>query len=209
MLRGTMDLPLGVVKHRVGTALGRPRRWRYLEHLPKGGVGAEIGVFRGEFTPHILRVTRPRHLHLIDGWWELYGDRYPDWGEYTEHGQLETRRAYAEARRRTDGQKVTFHVGDDLSVLPEFPNLYFDWVYLDSSHQYDHTLKELAILTRKVKLVIMGDDWTDQEDADGPNAGCARAVRDFCAAPGWTLLEPDHVFAQWSMIRQQNLAAGV
>jgi hypothetical protein len=77
---------LGRLKPRAGTALRRPRRWRYLEMLPNRGIGAEIGVFRGEFTRHILRVAQPRELHLIDGWWELYGERYPDWGAYTDHG---------------------------------------------------------------------------------------------------------------------------
>jgi Methyltransferase domain len=190
------------LKYGVGTVLGRPRRFRYLDMLPKGGIGAEIGVFRGEFTPEIIRVTCPRELHLIDGWWELYGECYPDWGSYTEHGRLQTRKMFEEARRRTRGKPVTFHVGDDLAILPTFDDRFFDWVYLDTSHEYEHTLTELEILDRKVSGTIMGDDWRENPDADDPNAGGARAVRAFCQSHGWKLLDPDRAFQQWAIIRR-------
>jgi Methyltransferase domain len=189
------------VRHGVGTALGRPRRWRYLEILPKGAIGAEIGVFRGEFTPHIIRVANPRRLHLIDGWWELYGERFPDWGAYTGHGTLPTRTAFEEARRRTRGKPVTFHVGDDLAILSTFEDRYLDWAYLDSSHEYGHTIEELQLLDRKVSGVIMGDDWREDPAADDPNAGGARAVRAFCESSAWSLLDPDMVFSQWAIAR--------
>ena len=192
---------LQALKHQIGTWMGRPRRWDYLTNLPKGGVGAELGVFRGEFTPHILRITKPRELHLIDGWWELYGDHFPDWGTYTDHGQLSTRQAYDEAKRRTAGAAVVFHVGNDLDILPTFADGFFDWVYLDSSHQYDHTMRELEILQHKVAQTIMGDDWRLDPNADDANAGCARAVRDFCEGHGWRLVEPDRIFLQWAIVR--------
>jgi hypothetical protein len=187
------------IKYHVGTLLGRPRRFRYLERLPKRGIGAEIGVFRGEFTPDIIRITQPCELHLIDGWWKLWGDYYPDWGAYTEHGRLATVRAYTEAQRRTAGKPVRFHVGDDLQVLPQFSDGFFDWVYLDSSHQYEHTMRELEILQHKVREVIMGDDWRTEADAEDVNAGGARAIREFCRQSGWRLLELDPVFGQWSI----------
>lgn len=192
---------LGKVKYALGTLLGRPRRWRYLEQVAKGGVGAEIGVFRGEFTPHLLRVTRPRHLHLIDGWWTLYGERYPDWGAYTEHGALETRRAYEETLRRVDGAPCTIHVGDDVEILARFPDHHFDWVYLDTSHQYDHTRRELEVLRDRVKPagVILGDDW--KEDPGHVNHGCSVAVSEFCAREGWALGAIDS-FSQWSIRRR-------
>ena len=44
---------------------------------------------------------------------------------------------------------------------------------------YDHTMKELQLLIRKVKPggVIAGDDW--QPEPDHPHHGVCRAVREF------------------------------
>jgi len=58
-----------------------------LRHLPRHARGAELGVFRGEFTRHLIEVTRPRELHLVDGWWPLFGETFPDWGAYTDFGR--------------------------------------------------------------------------------------------------------------------------
>jgi hypothetical protein len=66
----------------------------HLQQLPKGGVGAEIGVYRGEFGPDLLRVTEARELHLIDSWWTL-AETYDDqW-----YGTKDTREAYELTRR--------------------------------------------------------------------------------------------------------------
>ena len=179
--------PLG----RARALLERSARKRVLRTLPRGAVAAEIGVFRGEFTDHILRITRPRELHLIDGWWIIFGERFPDWGPYSDGGRLRTRDAYEEARavvrRRSAEDVCTFHVGDDVLLLQRFPDSHFDWVYLDTSHHYEHTLEELTILDLKVKPsgLIVGDDW--QEDPDHRHHGVCRAVREFCGESQWEL----------------------
>jgi hypothetical protein len=188
------------LRERLARALGRPRRERFLRHLPRGSVGAEVGVFRGQFTRHILDVVRPSRLHLVDAWWLLYGERYPDWGAYTDHGRLGTREAYEEVReilRRHDRAGVAvIHVADDLQCLAGFPPETFDWVYLDSSHEYEHTRRELALLVPRMKRggVICGDDWHD--DPAHEHHGVAKAVRELCAREGWTLAERD-AFGQW------------
>jgi Methyltransferase domain len=184
-----------VLKHAIGTAIGRPRRWRFLEQLPKGATGAEVGVFRGEFTRHIVRVTTPKELHLIDGWWALYGERFPNWGAYTEFGRLTTTRAYEEALAAAP--EGNFHVGDDVEILSTFSDGYFDWVYLDTTHRYEHTLAELAVLDQKARI-IAGDDW--HEDPSHGHHGVCRAVREFCASNGWRL-GPIDPFGQWIITR--------
>ena len=51
-------------------AIGRPTssRLRLLERMPRGGVCAEIGVWKGDFSDRILRYANPKSLHLIDPW---------------------------------------------------------------------------------------------------------------------------------------------
>lgn len=198
-------------KYRLGTALGRPRRERFLRRLPRHSVGAEIGVFRGHFTRHLLTIVEPSQLHLIDGWWLLYGERYPDWGAYTEHGRLGTREAYEEveaivARHDVRGA-VTIHVENDLSCLERFAPGTFDWVYLDSSHEYEHTRAELRLLSPRMKTggVICGDDWVD--DPAHPHHGVAKAVVEFCAGGDWSLTDRD-ACGQWMVRRVPDSPRG-
>jgi hypothetical protein len=42
--------------------------------IPRGGVGAELGVHKGYFTELLLEVTQPRRLHLVDPWYLLCGE---------------------------------------------------------------------------------------------------------------------------------------
>jgi hypothetical protein len=187
-------------KRGLARLLGTPSREDFLRCLPKHSVGAEIGVFRGEFTGHILTQVEPLGLHLIDAWWLLYGERYPDWGPYTDFGRLGTREAYAQAEavvRRWDKRGVCrFHIGDSVGILETFEDHYFDWVYLDSSHEYEQSRRELDVLGRKVRSggLITGDDW--HEEPDHVHHGLARAVREFCQLHGWKIEGVDR-FAQW------------
>lgn len=187
---------------RVTGALGiRLDREDFLQKIPPGGVGAEIGVFRGEFTAKLLDICRPGELHLFDGWWHLYGETYPDWGAYTDFGRLPTRTAYQDTlesvERHRGKAKVEIHVGDDCELLEKIPDSYFDWVYLDSSHQYEHTARELEILNRKVKPtgLITGDDWKD--DPGDPNHGASIAIQEFCERSAWKVASRDTRFNQW------------
>ena len=69
------------------------RRW-VLELLPKGGVGVEIGVFRGHFSNLICQIAQPRKLYLVDPWTTL-GETF-GWGKaYTNFDTLPTRVARA------------------------------------------------------------------------------------------------------------------
>ena len=191
-----------VLAYRSGTLLGRPRRERFLRQMPKGGVCAEIGVFRGHYSREILRIIRPRELHLVDPWWEMFGDQFPDWGEFTDYGRTTTRGAYEETlaiiARYGKDTDCQVHVGMSTTVLQQFPDAYFDWVYLDSGHEYDSTLRELEVLSRKMKpgKMITGDDFI--EDPSRINHGCSVAIREFCEKEGWRLGEVDG-WGQWTI----------
>jgi hypothetical protein len=189
-----------------GTYRTYPVRAEFLRFLPLGGVGAELGVFRGEFSRSILEVTQPRELHLVDCWWLLYGERYPDWGPYTDHGRLETRRAYAEvmdlATKFAGATGTVVHVCDAAEYLAAMPASYFDWVYLDTSHEYEQSRRELAAGAMCVKAggLITGHDW--QEDSAHPHHGLCRAIREFCHSRSWRIVHLDN-HSQWAIQRRQ------
>jgi len=174
----------------------------FLKHLPKNAITAEIGVFKGQFSKHILEITKPKELHLIDVWWKLYGEYYSDWGAYTDFGKLSTKDAYQQVLDNTQSNRdaCKFHVGDSLEMLKEMPDQYFDWIYLDSSHSYEATLAELKLLDVKMKPegIITGHDWTPAPNSQ--HYGVSVAVKEFCQATNWELfLLDDHI--QWAIKR--------
>ena len=180
------------------------KREDFLTKIPKGGVGAELGVFKGEFSVHLLEVCRPGKLYLIDVWWERYGEYYPDWGAYTDFGKLKTSDAYEMTRAISDkhkkGTTVELCVGDDLTILSNMPDECLDWVYIDSAHGYQHTVNELTILNNKMKPcgLITGHDW--RPDPQHEHHGVFKAVNEFCAREGWKITSLDH-HSQWCIER--------
>jgi SAM-dependent methyltransferase len=189
-------------------ALMSTSREDFLGIFPQESVGAELGVFKGEFTKDILQRVKPRELHLVDVWWTLFGDTYPDWGEYTNYGKLKTRDAMKMAEQVVAESKwqpkVCFHVGNDVEYLETFPDAYFDWLYIDSSHEYEHTLQELDVANRKTKPngIIAGDDWNDH--IDHVHYGVVKAVKEFLAGSNCRLdlFEDRTGRIQWALRKQ-------
>jgi hypothetical protein len=170
------------------------------EVLPAGGVGAELGVYKGFFSRVLLDVLSPARLHLIDPWY-LLGER---WDE--RDGGESTVTALVEAVRRVGPELVSgqavLHIGSDLDVLPTFPDGCLDWAYVDSVHTYEQASAELELLGVKVRPggVIAGDDWS--ADPDHPFFGVCRAVREFVGRDGFELVYADRGSdCQWAVHR--------
>ena len=170
------------------------QRKDFLQHLPKNGVGVEIGVFKGEFSKDIVEVTKPKRFLLIDLWWKKFGEYYPDWGQYTDFGKLKTKDAFNEAKKNVSQSKnaCLFQIGDSRNVLRQYENNYFDWAYLDSAHNYETTIEELNILKKKVKNsgVISGHDYHPSKDS--PHYGVVEAINEFCSKTQWELKYHDN-----------------
>jgi hypothetical protein len=148
-----------------------------LDFIRPGSVGAELGVFTGLFSEFILRNAAPRVLHLVDPWWQAYGEYYPDWGAYTDYGRLTTRAAHDAAVARTEQARgecaVECHVEFSADWLSRQDDASLDWVYVDSTHHYEDTVQELELLCRKLRPdgYVLGDDW-DPTPARPEHAVC-------------------------------------
>jgi hypothetical protein len=167
------------------------------EFIPKGGVGAELGVFKGQFTPLLIKHTKAVKLHLIDPWYLLAGHWHWGGGDTsTVSGLIKVLRVW---KKEIEVGRVVVHVGDDYEILRTFPDSYFDWVYIDSSHQYEHTLKELSVLHLKVKSqgIISGDDW--QTQPSHKHHGVYLAVTEFCKSTRSELIYADETCRQWAI----------
>jgi hypothetical protein len=136
--------------------------------LPKNSVGAEIGVHHGHFSQQMLEIVAPRELHLIDPWKHESSPTYKEalYGGRARGGQNEMDERYFEvcARFARDVRKtrVRIHRGTSAEVLHQFPDGYFDWVYIDGNHLYEYVKQdlELAAVKTRARGFITGDDYT-------------------------------------------------
>jgi hypothetical protein len=165
-----------------------------LERLPKDSVGAEIGVHLGDFAAEILERVKPYKFHLIDPWRyedsELYSEAW--YGGKAKGGQQELDARHEAVLHRfkalIDIGKVEVHRGTSEEVAKNFPDAYFDWVYIDGNHLYEYIKKDLEIYSEKIKAggYLTGDDYTEGGWWGG---GVKRAVDEFIKAQNVQLIE--------------------
>jgi SAM-dependent methyltransferase len=180
LLSGRIPMDRSILKAEMGVDHRVKNRLFVLNFIKPKSVGAELGVFTGLFSSRIARHPNLSRVTFVDPWWTLYGDYYPDWGRYTDFGRLKTRAAYAAAKRRVLQHRMPnrfIEVTSSYDWLAAQADESLDWVYLDSTHSYDGTKQELALIKRKLKHggLILGDDWVEKD----PHQGVFIAVNEF------------------------------
>jgi hypothetical protein len=138
-----------------------------LEWLPKGAVGAEIGVWRGEFSKGLLRAAEPRELHLVDPW--KFVPSFPSrwYGGMEAKSQADMDAIFAEVQDQfRTNPAVHILRKPSLEAAEAFPNGKFDWVYIDGDHSEEAVLNDLRSWAPKLKRggLLVGDDfqWRDE-----------------------------------------------
>lgn len=135
----------------------------YLE-IPKGGIGAEIGVCKGINSMPLYFISKPSKMYLVDIWTEICPNG-ADWPRmvdpflwYDDHKGLVEKIFSEEIKdgsvelRKEYGSDFLSHIKDDS----------LDWVYLDSDHHYECIAIEMNLAIQKVKKggLIMGHDYS-------------------------------------------------
>lgn len=157
----------------------------FLEWIPKNGIVAELGVETGTYAKKIFEITKPKELHLVDVW-DSISDPWPSREQQSENYTqiLQTFEAAISKRQ------IIVNKGDDISYLLSLPDNYLDWIYIDSSHAYEHTLQELITSDLKVKPggFICGHDYVDNQFGRRSGFGVIKAVNQFINTSDWRLI---------------------
>lgn len=146
-----------------------------LKSFNKNLIIAELGVFKGGFSEDILNICRPKELYLVD----LFSGMVQS-GDVNGNNieQINGEELFSIVDSKFQNHKNIF-IKRQCSVdfLRSMPQNYFDIVYIDSSHQYEHTKNELSLSFEKVKNggFICGHDY------DISFMGVVQAVDEFCA----------------------------
>lgn len=158
-----------------------------LLHMPKGGRGVEIGVWRGEFSRILLDTLKPEHLTLVDPW------PSPDVAPIVYPGEVRDKNAADDVYNYVVSQfgsdpRVSILRKDSLEAAPTFADGSLDWVYVDGLHFVDDVRADLKAWRPKLKPggVLCGDDYYWRDDKG--HLSVKEAVDEFIAdrnPPAW------------------------
>jgi hypothetical protein len=147
---------------RAWRARRRLHRRMIVARLPKHGVGAEIGVWRGNFSARLLRSAKPTCLHLIDPWQHRSEPAYEN-AMFGRRDQSQLERVYRGVHERfaheiAHGQ-VVIHRAPSTVALATLPSL--DWVYIDGDHTYEGVSADLRSCWERLAQDgrVGGDDY--------------------------------------------------
>ncbi|MCC5450482.1 class I SAM-dependent methyltransferase [Rheinheimera sp. UJ51] len=152
-------------------------RQKLLELLPKNGIVAELGVANGDYTSQILSISQPEKLHLVDIW---QSERYNETLFNNVCAKFDSELAVG---------RVHIHRKLSLEAAEVFPEEYFDWIYIDTSHCYKGTKAELEYYASKIKPggIIAGHDYTMGNWNSQFRYGVMEAVHEFCVKHSWRI----------------------
>jgi hypothetical protein len=158
-------------------------RQRFLKLLPAASVGAEVGVWKGDFSEEILRTVRPSQLHLVDPW--AFQPAHPDrwYGGLVASEQAAMDKIYQDvcARFARHGN-VKIHRRFSSDLLEIFPKHSLDWIYIDGDHSREAVRNDLLLALDVVKPggVIGGDDyfWRDSDGSRPVKAAVIEVAKD-------------------------------
>lgn len=159
-------------------------RLKILKALPKGGTGAEIGVWKGDFSAQILAEAAPRHLHLIDPWQATdAADHAEAW--YSTARGVDMDGVFASVSARFAAEisqaRVTLHRATSVEAMTSLPDHSLDFVYVDGDHAYSAVRKDLDLAfdkTRAGGFICIDDHMIGKWWGDG----VVRATNEFLGA---------------------------
>ena len=155
-----------------------------LSLLPKQGVGAEIGVWKGDFSARILAVAQPRMLHLIDPW-QARTDASHAAAWYSAARGTDMDAVYEGVAERfateiTD-RRMNLHRASSVDAMATLPDDCLDFIYVDGDHAYEAVREDLALARLKVRpggLICIDDHMDGKWWGDG----VIRATNEFLGA---------------------------
>lgn len=147
-------------------------RIKMLEEIPKGGVCAEIGILKGDYSRYILDIVKPQKLHLID---------------------IDPKSIKVAKKRFEDeiAQNLVEVYREDSSVcLSKMSDVAFDWIYIDGDHSYEGVKKDLEAAHQRLKPdgLISLNDYIFFGSSDLTKYGIIEATNEFCVKYNYELI---------------------
>ena len=150
-------------------------------------VGAEVGVYQGKLSKHLLRCCSNLKLYMIDRW------KSPDpASKYARSGDAASQKSnyYMRGFQKLAKKRTSFAAdrrflrrGESTEIAKEFQDETLDFVFIDADHTYESVLADLKAWVPKVRYggLISGHDIDNPLGDTGAEEdwGVRRAVTDF------------------------------
>ena len=178
-------------------SIGNRDRFGALIDMRNYKICAEIGVEYGNFSESILKSDIDK-LYLIDCWKSQL-----NYNDMCNRDQEKQDEIYAKVVEKfSDNNRVSIIRDYSLDACRMFNDKYFDFVYLDSDHSYDHVKLELRKWYKKVKDggMLAGHDYFDGI-VNGTTFGVKKAVDEFIEEKDKLLFVLDEQFPSWFIIK--------
>lgn len=151
--------------------------------LPKHGIGCEIGVGSGDFAEILFNETKPQNLYLIDRWLHIPYLDPTVYGWKCKHTQAHYDHFYRQTINRfAKYSNVIIIKKESLEALSTFNNHFFDYIYIDASHDYASVIQDLEASRPKIKNggFICGHDYNQNFNVGRKQEyGVIKAVDEF------------------------------
>ncbi len=152
-----------------------------------GGVVAEIGVARGDFSAFILDRLAPTTFVAFDIF--TMHENPIIWGQPSEilfegKTQLDFYR-----HRFADRSEVVVEEGESHITLARYPDRSFDLIYVDGAHDYEGVKRDADLARRKIKDdgVVIFNDYIMQDMVGAPY-GVVRTVNELLVSENWRVI---------------------
>lgn len=160
----------------------------YALSIPRGGVLGEVGVAFGDFSEFLISWFAPRQfvafdtflLHKLDYLWgrptyEIFNGR-------THRQQYED--------RFSGHPEVIIAEGPSRETLAQYPDQYFDLLYVDADHSYEAVRRDADLAARKIKTtgIVVFNDYIMWDHVTDSAYGVVPVVNALIVNDGWQVI---------------------
>jgi len=142
----------------------------------------EIGSYKGESTFMFASSGIFDEIHCIDphqGDEQANGIFNDSWEEIQQEFKLNTRYF----------NNITLHQDYSYNIVDKFEDGYFDFIYIDASHEYEDVKKDLELYLPKTNVLIGGHDYQKEWP------GVVEAVEEVVGTPHKTYIDGSWIYS--------------